>query len=285
MFQGYFDASGTKEHPFITFAGLADIGGNWTAFSEDWDAALKRHHLEVFKMQIESKRPIKKRDARILDFFSVIKKHVRYKINCSLDVAAFGSIVSLSIQRARQLVSGKSYLLLFMEQLVDDPQFWLLMNTIPSFAIGARERGYKHQFDLFIDEQTIEMCKAVPVFYEIVKSQSPSKFRDMYPSQMISLSDTKFRPLQAADMLAWIARRQDSSDIEGWEWLTSEFQEIESMKCEPLNQSQIEKLMNAMLSYMTGPQTEFTQAQIERWAKLIPLSRPNQPNSRGPSSK
>ncbi len=276
MFQGYFDASGTKEHPFITFAGLADIGQNWTAFSADWDVVLKKHHLEVFKMQLESKRrPIEKRDARILDFFSVIKKYVRYKIQCSLEVAAFKSIVSTPIQEARLLVSGKPFLLLFMEQLVDDPQFWLIMNTIPSFAIGSRERGYKHQFDLFIDEQIIEMCKGVPVFYEIMKNLSPSKFRDMFPPQMISRSDTTFRPLQAADMFAWIARRRDSNDIEGWEWLVSEFQEIESMKCEPLNQHQIAKLMMAMVSYMVGPKNEFTEAQIDRWSKLIPLSRPH----------
>src|SRR6266550_6487480 len=78
MLQGYFDASGSKnQNSVISLAGFITNSGKWTEFSDDWDKLLKRYHLSVFKMQVQSKRkPIKERNARISEFVAVIKRHI-----------------------------------------------------------------------------------------------------------------------------------------------------------------------------------------------------------------
>jgi hypothetical protein len=270
MLQGYFDASGTKEHAVISLAGFVTNSGKWAEFSEDWQAALDRHHLTVFKMQIESKRkPIEKRNARITDFAAIIKKHILFKIESSISVPDFTFAVSNPISGAEQLVCEKSYLLIFLRRLLDDPCFWIISQLVVNFGLGVWERSYHHPFDLFFDEQILEMCHAAPIFYEIAKTFSPPKYRRIFPDHLISRPDNEFRPLQAADMFAWLARKKHGQDIDEWEWLVAELETIESMRCPFVGKQELTSRMWGMIKAMCAPRTEFPEEKIARWSKLI----------------
>ncbi len=271
MLQGYFDSSGTKSHGVVSLAGFSTDVLAWTKFSDDWDAALKRHHLKVFKMQLESKRPTLKRNDRIADFLDIIRKHVPMKLESSISIPEFDSAVTQAIdnldERLRDISPRVAAL---AKQLLDDIYFWLIGNLVAGFCKGAWDRGFREPFDLFFDTQILEMCPGAPALYDIIKTIIPLEFQKMLPEQLISRNDIQFRPLQAADMFSWITRRQHEKNTEGWEWLIQELDKIETIPCRFVDARMLRPQISAFYAYVLGQTPRFSQALIDRWSKFVP---------------
>lgn len=271
MLQGYFDASGSKHQDrVISLAGFVTNSGKWTSFSEDWDRLLHEQHTAVFKMQVETKRRPEERNARIAEFVAMIRQHVLFKIECSINVSDFLGVVSEPINTVQAAwLPRRSHLVSLCKQLLDDCHFWIISNLVAAFGPGVWDRGFHHPFDLFFDEQLLEMSRAAPIFYEISKNLAPPRFRRILPDRLISRKDTEFPPLQAADLFAWIARRNYQQEVEGWEWLIAELDAIESMQCFFLDKARLTKQIGAFYEYILGLGPQFEDEQIKRWSKLI----------------
>ena len=269
MLQGYFDDSGTEgQDSVVTLAGFVTESGRWTKFSDEWDKLLKSHHLPLFKMQKESKRrPTAKRDARIADFAAVIEEHVAFKVECSISVPAFQSLVqNLFIGKIiKSLPRGLELSPYELTDLLGNYYFWGFHNLIASVCRGIWHRGYRHPFDLFFDEQLID-GPAARKSYVVARDVAKPKFKRMLPVEPIFRNDATFRPLQAADLFAWIARRTHSRALGGWEWLEARLDSIESMQCPFLGEEQLTQQILAFIEYEPGT---FDQRTQERWVKAL----------------
>jgi hypothetical protein len=269
MLQGYFDDSGTEgQDSVVTLAGFVTDSGRWTRFSNDWDELLKIHHLPLFKMQKESKRrPTTKRDARIADFVAVIQEHVAFKIECSISVPAFQSLVQnlFICQIIKSLPTGLELTPYELTDLLGNYYFWGFHNLIASACRGIWHRGYRHPFDLFFDEQLID-GPAARKSYIVAKDVAQPKFKRMLPVEPIFKDDATFKPLQAADLFAWTARKTHNRAIAGWEWLVCQLDSIESMQCPFLDEAQLANQISGFVEYKPGT---YDGRTLERWVRAL----------------
>lgn len=273
MLQGYFDSSGTKSQPFVSLAGFVADVSDWTTFSEEWNAALERHHIEVFKMQIESKRkPLAKRNDRVAEFVAIIRKHALFKIKSSISVPDFRESVSRAVAIHEERLHSISPLVATLaDQFLDDIHYWLIENLVMALTVGLWDGGFREPFDMFFDKQIIEMCPGAPVMYGISKSIMAPHFRRMLPDQLISRDDAAFRPLQAADLFAWATRRRHERNIETWEWLFEELNNVKTISCRFIDSKSLRRQVSAFYGYVLGRTPRFNQSLIDQWSKLIPI--------------
>jgi hypothetical protein len=205
MLQGYFDESGTEGNDkVVSLAGFVITADRWTKFSDAWGDLLKRYNLPVFKMRKESKRrPVKSRDARIAAFADVIKQNLLFKIECSVSVADF-----------REMIKGKLFSRNRNARIVDEYYLWIFHNLIARLCEGIWDRGYRHQFDVFFDEQ-LKYGPQATKFYRIALDVAKPRYRKMLPNDPIFRRDDEFMPLQAADMFAWLVRKYYNGILSG----------------------------------------------------------------------
>jgi hypothetical protein len=259
MLQGYFDDSGSQgQDSVVTLAGFVANSGEWSEFANDWDKLLRQHHIPLFKMHKESKRkPDEKRNDVISQFVAVIQKHLPYKVECSVSVVDFRSVIHGRFHRKSP-----------MARLLESYYFWVFHNLIGNVCHGIWRRGYRHPFDLFFDEQLIEAEQARN-FYEIGKHVAPPRCRRILPTEPIFRNDIEFRPLQAADLFAWITRKHYNREGAGWEWLIAELDKVESMQCPFLDHKTLSNQISAFYEYVLGDQSRFSEKQINRWSKFL----------------
>lgn len=261
--QGYFDASGTKEHRTISLAGFVTEREAWASFSTAWDAALKRYRLKVFKMQLE------KRNARVSEFSAIIKKHVSLRIDSSISVPHFSSAVTKSIAETSGILPVKPHVSKIAKRLLDDPYFFLIGNLVSAFCHGIWERGHREQCDLYFDKQILEMCPSSDVIYDMIKTLALPRFQQLLPDRLKSRDDEIYKPLQAADMLAWISRKRREGDLNGLSWLIAELDSIEAIPCIFMDAKSLLPQMAGFYTYVFGRMPRFEKRLIERWSTFI----------------
>jgi hypothetical protein len=251
MLQICCDESGTEgQDAVVVMAGFVTTTEKWTCFSDEWDQMLTPH-CPVFKMRKESKRkPIAKRNERLAAFAEIIKRNVLFKIECSVSVPAF-----------RKVVKGKFSPGNHRGSVVDDYYFWIFQNLIARLCEGIWHRGYRHQFDLFFDEQLKYGPRAAKL-YKIVQDVARPRYRRMLPDAPIFRKDDEFLPLQAADMFAWLVRKYYNRDVADWQWLLDELKSVETMVSPFLDEKRLTELMY-------GPGYDFDEKTIKRWTRIL----------------
>jgi len=253
MLQGYFDESGSEgQDSAFVLAGFITTAEKWTRFSDEWDQLLTSH-CPVFKMRKESKRkPVDARNKRIGAFVDVIKRNILFKIECSVSIPAF-----------RAVIKGKFHPESRAARITDSYYFWVFHNLIAKLCQGIWDRGYRHQFDIFFDEQ-LKYGPQAAKLYGIAHDVAKPKYRRMLPDEPIFRSDTEFRPLQAADMFAWLVRKYYNQEpMEEWQWLLDELKAVNSIVSPFLDGPLLFKLMYG------GDASQFSEKTIEKWSKYF----------------
>src|SRR6202034_3096979 len=87
------------------------------------------------------------------------------------------------------------------------PHFMACVGTISSLARFAAEQGIKTPIE-FIFDQHDGTDGNVDLFFEAILLQLPRKSRRLIAGKPLFRDDKDFRPIQAADMLAWHVRRE-----------------------------------------------------------------------------
>jgi hypothetical protein len=202
--QAYADDSG-KEPPIYVFAGFVSSSAAWAVFSDEWQDALdnaRPHKIPYMKMRdayalqnhfrgfSESER-----DDLLRSLCQIINKHAQYGVSVVIDAEKY--IKAFKDKIARTL---------------DSPYFILNDVFVMSVIQAERQRGLTRTVDFIFDKQGPEEDQ-VEIYWELRKSKAPRWLRRRLGADPIWRSEEQFRPLQAADMLAWITRRAVSEGL------------------------------------------------------------------------
>jgi hypothetical protein len=196
---GYFDESGKKnDHPVVTFCGVCAVLPKVRRFEQDWESLLRYYGLEALHMvdaaspsqDVSAKLPkqsIPDRIEALKPFADCINKHLELGLIQAWDVKGFNSL-------SKDAKTGLGD--------PDDPYY-------TAFARGIIELvDYVQEDDriILICDDDAETAWTCYTHYRGIR-----RVHDDIRKKTISLAfaDDKYFPaLQAADMVAWLARRE-----------------------------------------------------------------------------
>lgn len=201
MFQAYIDDSYDKNGDFV-LAGYIASTENWEAFSQEWEAMLPYGVLNKynnFHFKMSEMAQSADRMERVSGFYRIIENHVKMGIVCKIN--------SRDLERARQRLYlpyvnidwgyfSNLYLVTF-RCLLD------MFHTNRKFTEDILPLDQK--IDFYFDNQT-EKSVILPIWNDYI-SERPDKSKKYYGEPPRFEDDTKFLPIQAADFLAWWARK------------------------------------------------------------------------------
>lgn len=196
MLRAYLDDSGSdSKSQYYVLAGWVATVPAWESLTDDWQAALMLHPplayikaTEAYGMSGEflgwGKDEI---SGRLAIFGEIVRKHV---------IAGGGAAVRK--QDYEEIIRGK------VSKRFDSPYFVCFVSAITILVKHLDALGFKDKMDFVFDEDTIER-KVRPLFDGF--KEWPWEFSDRLGS-LDYRSDKEVLPLQSADLIAGIARRQ-----------------------------------------------------------------------------
>jgi hypothetical protein len=201
MQDGYFDDSGSDSaSEYYVLAGFIAPASDWKIVSDKWANLLSEEGLRYFKMreamgwkgQFERGWTPPLRDQLILKLVDIIEEIDPPRIECWLKRSDFDVLVS-------GITGGSAF---------NDPYFILFYHLILSIA-GNRDLRWNSDCDFIFDDQgklgTDAIARWNWVKENIDGLQGPGISKNL-GSPPIFRDDAKVRPLQAADMFAWLLR-------------------------------------------------------------------------------
>ena len=184
MLQAYCDGS-TEAGVALIFAGYLGSVDTWLAFSNEWDELLKLGP-GAFKMSDIGASQME----RAMFHYRLIEKAPIYGIGCAIPIGSLRKVVDeLQVNPAYSnpyLLAWRAILTLVLE--------------------GAKILGLIDPIEFIFDKQSdqVHIIRSWEAFYDTVPMITRGKIRGR-PSFR---NDKEIVPLQAADMLAWWARKQ-----------------------------------------------------------------------------
>lgn len=196
---GYFDKSGKfKDHAVISFCGLVSHNRDWDDLQIEWDSLLLRHGIASlhmsggalnYKRSLSSKSPALGKPERInviRQFIAAIKKHIEVAVIAVVDVAGYRSLP----EHYKNEIGG------------DDPYFWAFSSAMAG-TLAAINAIPGSKVNVVCDDEE-------KYFIQCYKLLTRFKLREpILKDKFVSISaadDREFPQLQAADLLAYIAR-------------------------------------------------------------------------------
>jgi Protein of unknown function (DUF3800) len=201
MQTGYFDDSGSHAaSEYYVLAGFVAPVSDWKTISEKWAKALSDEGLQYFKMreamaldgEFKSGWTAPLCNQLILKLIAIIEEFDPSRIECFLKRSDFDDYV-------RGIVGGSAF---------NDPYFVLFYHLILSVAVN-KDLGWNSNCDFIFDDQgklgTDALKRWNWVKENIEGLQGPGIIQNL-GSPPTFCDDVKVRPLQAADMFAWLLR-------------------------------------------------------------------------------
>ncbi len=196
----YVDDSGKSDQsPVQVLAGYLSTDERWAVFSKEWTALLDEAGLDAFRMadawrlarRYRSNGPLA-RDSLIVRAVECIKRHAQMAFVSSLPFSGFQEYLDLKGDHAHPL--GRPYFVGFYSLL------WQVYKHAHLYRADQR-------IEIVLDEQGGESQRYV--------LSAMSEFRRLASEKLSHLDiptprfkrDQDVPPLQAADMLAWLVRR------------------------------------------------------------------------------
>jgi hypothetical protein len=208
MLHGCFDERGKfADSEFICLTGLISNVPGLRSLSEQWVLALRRHGLTSMHTK-DFMRPApyqntkyeKSKKIEILsELMGLIHTHTFSAWVVSLDCAAYRNLKP----HERQMLGD------------NDPHLFIFFESMKAFIATLDEAQWTRPVAITIDDEekySIECYKLI----KRVKSYRP-EWRSR-PGGICFLDDDNYQPLQAADLIAWVAGRQyrEAEDREIW---------------------------------------------------------------------
>lgn len=211
--QAYVDETGLDgKSPCFLFSALTATIGDWAEFSDRWKAVLDEHpRIAYFKMAeaagfngpfygwSESARNLKL--MRLAQTF----RDAEYgflEFSVSADLGA--------IEQKLRPISIKP---------ANEPYFWSFHITIQSigWALIDTSPDYDIPYEVYFDEHVVFGPRA-KAWYPVIRAMAEPKLKALMPVEPFFRDDKKTMPLQAADLTAWMSRRDKEGDNK-FEWL------------------------------------------------------------------
>lgn len=197
MLQAFFDDSGSdpKSQVYV-LAGYVGSLEAWATFSEIWDYHLKKEPpIKYFKMseamgfhvQFEG-WSVEDRDRRVIELSEIIGRTDLVRIECFLKRSDFDDFV-------KGTITGKAW---------DDPYFICFYHLCFTLA-ATKELNWSPHFDIIFDEHG-KLGKHATFWWDRIKTLMPHEWVSNLGSPPMFKDDVCFKPLQGADMYAWLVR-------------------------------------------------------------------------------
>ena len=195
VLQGFFDDSGSSPNqPVFVLAGFLSTTDRWAQFSNEWAAKLTSVGLPSFKMSsgygpawaLREGWSHEARDKFVYELAEIIGRHGTHRVDVSVFRTDFDDLLL-------NAVDSPEYA---------DPYYLLFQTTCR--AVWA---GISDPCDFIFDEQGKVGLRAVS-WWPHVRDWFDPKVHPLIGSSPIFRDDARFRPLQAADMYAWLIRER-----------------------------------------------------------------------------
>ena len=207
-FEVYVDDSGSEpQSPFFFLAGFISTVERWAAFSNEWDSALGLNPpLEYFKMseaasfweQFSSSRGWNEanREDRLVSLARIINKYAMLRVSVSTRHDLFEKYVASLPATERNFAT-------------DEPYIMLVFHLVSVALMSAHDHGVRQPIDFIFDHQSAE-GEVVGNWLQYKKSLQFTPYgRKLLPimGDVFFSDEKRRRPLQAADLYAWQARK------------------------------------------------------------------------------
>lgn len=197
MLQAYFDGS-TQQDTALIFAGHLASVDTWLKFSGEWEELLTIHpRLEAFKM---SDMTAYNSDGSLkLNTSTMERAMFHYKLIDRLPI--FGLSCAIPIHDLTKVISE-----LGIDTYWNNP-YYLAWRAVITMALeGAGLLGLIDPIEFIFDEQSdkVRVINSWDNFY----NSCPISYRRKIQGTPSFKDDKNIMPLQAADLIAWWARRQ-----------------------------------------------------------------------------
>jgi Protein of unknown function (DUF3800) len=200
MLRMYVDDSGKEDQsPHLVLAGYLSSTEKWAAFSNHWQAILDDAGIDSFRM-VEAWRLARKfrkigalgRDRLIVQLIECIKAYTERAFIVSMPHDRFYHQLDVMDNHMHPL--GRPYF----------GCFYSLLASVYKYAF---ERKFDQRLEVIFDEQGGESQQYILSAMGEFRRLAGQDFTDLVIPTPTFQSDKDALPLQAADMLAWLVRR------------------------------------------------------------------------------
>ena len=204
MFQAFIDESGERSHTSIfALAGYLAPAEQWAAFADEWQTILDmKPRLEYFKMNEAYRLKDQfwgwsedQRNERLCLLYGVIERHVTAETSLIIDLKIHDEIFS----------NAANFLNVWNRKQMLNPYPFAVSSLIASIH---KHRDFLHVTDRieFIFDRKITDEDKIRKSLEEMELDEPTPYIVSTPPNF--KNDIEFLPLQAADLIAWWARRR-----------------------------------------------------------------------------
>ncbi|MDB5462692.1 MAG: hypothetical protein JWP23_1081 [Phenylobacterium sp.] len=190
VLQAYIDDSRSRDGTIILAGYIANVQ-QWLAFTDEWDELLTMApKMDAFKMSGLMLGGGDQSFERAMFHYRVIERHVQASVSCVLDVPAYKAAVAA----------------LELPEPLDNPYYWVWLGLMDCCIHFQETMKIREPIDFIFDEQSegdIALDTFWPQYAESLRANKPH----LVGERPIFRNDMKFKPLQAADLLAWWMRK------------------------------------------------------------------------------
>lgn len=206
VFQVYIDDSASRDRKVFVLAGYIAPAEKWAAFSDEWQAMLDEEpRLKRFKMHEMARSGARR--LRCEKFYRVIEKYVTGAISCVIHANDLAGVIdSISVPPG-----VKDW------ETLKNPYYYACKSIILDLIKHRDVFEIDEPIDFIFDMQT-EQARIREGWNRMYLSETP-EVRVMLGNPPSFLNDEEVKPLQAADMWAWLVRRWKDSGKNGLEGL------------------------------------------------------------------
>jgi hypothetical protein len=206
--QAFVDESGSKnQDQFLVLAGLIGTVESWVRFSDQWRAALSaKPSIPAFHMRdaVPLKGAFKgwtqtERDNKILALAETVRGFDFTAIHSSIDMIAFSELLPPPEHKPK----GASTRLM---NLLREPYHLAFNAMIMAVSYELLDQKQSERFEMFFDKSGLGL--KAREWYPVWRYTAESRVQAIAPIEPFFRSDDDEMPLQAADLLAWVLRRE-----------------------------------------------------------------------------
>jgi Protein of unknown function (DUF3800) len=205
MLAAYFDEAGSEpDSPVCFYQGFVSTAEKWKRFSDQWEVLAAKapetpnfHMVRAWRLkgtetywgtgtdgQLE-----RRRDRKLMNFTTLIKKHAEQRIHCGLDWRSY-----------EKHLKGK------LPPEFDTPLFIGFANVLRELVKWHKGAKCESRIDLIFDDQNRIRNHATAWYAAIVDKIDPHA-ANVFSGPPTFRDDNDILPLKAADMYGWLMRR------------------------------------------------------------------------------
>jgi Protein of unknown function (DUF3800) len=204
IIQGYLDDSGSHAaSPIYVLGGIMSDANTFATFTDDWQDTLAKQPWPIDLLHMKDANsfcgqfqacPPNLRDQKVFELAELLPKYKLRRVEASMLQSDYD-----------ELLKGQ-----FPGPVCESPYFLCFYKLVTAFAREPSLKGKSIQ--LIFDEQG-RIGEDARAAYTVLREMYPEEYKMI--SRPIFGSDVDYKPLQAADLYAWHARRHMLDELIG----------------------------------------------------------------------